>query len=65
MNRPKILAAVTALLAIAVCLSVWLCQRKKPAGNSGISEGQVVYVGTYGSGLYRYIFVPSDGSFTI
>lgn len=64
MNRPKILAAVTALLAIAVCLSVWLCQRKKPAGNSGIFEGQVVYVGTYGSGLYRYIFVPSDGSFT-
>ena len=63
MKRPKILAVSLALAAVAVCVAAVLYFRSgtHPAG---AREGLVVYIGTYGNHLYRYIFDASDGGFT-
>lgn len=63
MKRPKILAVSLALAAAAVCVAAVLYFRSgtHPAG---AREGLVVYIGTYGNHLYRYIFDASDGGFT-
>ena len=60
MKRPKILAVSLALAAAAVCVAAVLYFRSgtHPAG---AREGLVVYIGTYGNHLYRYIFDASDG----
>ena len=63
MKKPVMLAAVAVLTALAVGLAVWFGM-KRPDRSAAVPEGQVVYVGTYGSGLYRYIFAPSGGTFT-
>lgn len=63
MKKPGIIAAVTALAAVALILAVSSC-RKRDTGKSGLHEGQVVYIGTYGSSFYRYIFDYPSGTFT-
>ena len=63
MKKPGIIAAVTAVAAVALILAVSSC-KKRDTGKSGLHEGQVVYIGTYGSSFYRYIFDYPSGTFT-
>lgn len=63
MNLPKIMT-----VAIRFVLILLSCSMASGCGNAGrkdrnVPEGIVIYVGTYGENLYRYIFDVSDRSF--
>lgn len=63
MKKPGKLA-VTVLSAISCIVCVLSCKENRSSQGAGRPEGLVVYIGTYGENLYRYIFDPSDRSFT-
>lgn len=64
MKKTIIIYTVTGAAVVAVCLFLMARINKVSDRNKEVTEGFVLYVGTYGEHLYRYIFDDSDNSFT-
>lgn len=64
MNKTMIIYAVIGVAVVSVCLFLIAHINRSSRMDAGVTEGFVLYVGTYGDHMYRYIFDDSDDSFT-